>query len=401
MKEIDLFNLALQNLRRKPYRSFAIGLCVAVMTGSLFIATIVLRGVQTSLAVGSARLGADLVVVPTGYEAPAQEAFITGQPTTFYMPAQIETQIAAISGVHQTSAQVFVQTLTNASCCIGEFFLVGFDPETDFTISPWLVTHLKGETLTPFEVIAGDRILLREGDGATFFGTSFSVAGVLEKTGMGIDRTIYVPIDGLRQMIADSATLAEETLEISPDEISSVMVSVEPGTDVIDVAEAIEGSVSDVNVFTASQLNQAVARQLQGVVGITFGVTATLWLMSLLMVGLIFSLIVNERQRELGLLRAMGARGKAIFKLVMGEAGLLTGIGGVSGLIIAGVLLMSFSRLIQLRLRIPYLLPSLVEILGVEIGLLLLALLTGALASLHPALSISRMEPYAAIRKGE
>jgi len=401
MKEIDLFNLALQNLRRKPYRSVAIGLCVAVMTGSLFIATIVLRGVHTSLAVGSARLGADLVVVPTGYEALAQEAFITGQPTTFYMSGQIEFQIAEISGVHQTSAQVFVQTLTNASCCIGEFFLVGFDPETDFTISPWLVTHLKGETLGPLDVIAGDRILLREGDGATFYGTSFTIAGVLERTGMGIDRTIYVPLEGLRQMIADSSTLAEEILEIAPDEISSVLVSIEPGADVIDVAEAIEAGVGGVQVFTASQLNQAVARQLQGVMGITFGVTATLWLMSLLMVGLIFSLIVNERQRELGLLRAMGARSRVVFKLVMGEAGLLTGFGGVSGLVIAGVLLMSFSRLIQLRLRIPYLLPSLAEILVVEIGLLALALLTGAIASLHPALSISRMEPYAAIRQGE
>jgi putative ABC transport system permease protein len=357
--------------------------------------------VQTSLAVGSARLGADLIVVPAGYEAPAQEAFITGQPTTFYMPEQINFQIVGISGVRQTSTQVFVQTLTNAKCCIGEFFLVGFDPETDFTISPWLTTHLKGETLGSFDVIAGDRILLREGDGATFYGTSFRVAGVLEKTGMGIDRTIYVPLEGLRQMITDSNTLAEEALEIAPDEISSVLVSIEQGVDVIDVAEAIEGEVTGVQVFTASQLNQAVARQLQGVMGITFGVTATLWLMSLLMVGLIFSLIVNERQRELGLLRAMGAQSQAIFKLVMGEAGLLTGIGGISGLVIAGVLLMSFSRLIQLRLRIPYLLPSLVEILAVEIGLLALALLTGAIASLHPALSISRMEPYAAIRQGE
>jgi len=114
MKQIDLFNLALQNLRRKPYRSVAIGLCVAVMTGSLFVATIILRGVQTSLQVGQARLGADLVVVPSGYETPAQEAFITGQPSTFYMSDQIEAQIAALPGVGQTSAQVFVQTLTNA-----------------------------------------------------------------------------------------------------------------------------------------------------------------------------------------------------------------------------------------------------------------------------------------------
>ncbi len=401
MKEVNLFNLALQNLRRKPYRSVAIGLCVAVMTGSLFVATIIMRGVQTSLSVGQARLGADLVVVPLGYESLAQEAFITGQPSAFYMSDQIEAQIAALPSVEKTSAQVFVQTLTNAKCCIGEFFLVGFDPESDFTISPWLSTHLKNKVLGSFDVIAGDRILLRAGDGATFYGTSFRVASVLEKTGMGIDRTIYVPMEGLRQMIADSNTLAEEPLTIAPEQISSVMVSVEPGADMIDVAESIEGSLADVNVFTASQLNQAVARQLQGVMGITFGVTATLWLMSLLLVGLIFSLIVNERQRELGLLRAMGAPRKAVFRLVMMEAGFLTGIGGVSGLVLSGVLLMGFSRLIQLRLRIPYLLPGLLEIIGVEVGLLVLALLTGALASLQPALSISRLEPYAAIRQGE
>lgn len=401
MKEINVFNLALQNLRRKPYRTVAIGLCVAVVVGSLFITTIVLLGVQTSLSVGQARLGADLVVVPAGYETPAQEAFITGQPTTFYMSGQIESQIAALPSVQQTSPQIFVRTLNNAQCCIGEFFLVGFDPQSDFTISPWLVTHLKGEALGPFDVIAGDRILLREGDSVNFFGSAFSVAGVLEKTGMGIDRTIYVPLEGLRQMIADSAELAEETLDISPEEISSVLVNVAPGADVVDVAEAIEASVPDVQVFTASQLNQAVARQLQGVMGVSFSITATLWLMSLLMIALVFSLIVNERQRELGLLRAMGARRGIVFRLVMGEAGLLTGLGGLTGLIVAVILLMSFSPLIQLRLRIPYLLPGWLEIIAIEIGLLLLALLTGALASLQPALSSSRMEPYTAIRQGE
>ena len=401
MKEINLFTLALQNLRRKPYRAIVIGLCVAVATGSLFAATIVLRGVQHSLTVGRARLGADLVIVPAGYEAPAQEAFITGQPSTFYMSDAAEEIISALPGVHQTSPQVFVETMSNASCCVGEFFLVGFDPETDFTISPWLATHLDGEALGPFDIIVGDRILLRQGETVIFYGTDFNVVGVLEKTGMGIDRTVYIPMEGLRSMVANSGVLAEKPLEISPFEVSSIMVSVEPEADILDVAELIEANLDDVNVFTATQLNQAVGNQLQGVLGITFGVTASLWLMSLLMIGLVFSLIVNERQRELGILRAMGAQRKVVFRLVMGEAGLLTGLGGLSGLVAAGILLAGFSRLIQLRLRIPYLLPNLFEILGFSLLLLLLALLTGALASLHPALSSSRMEPYAAIRKGE
>lgn len=401
MSEISLLSLALQNLRRKPYRSIAIGLCIAVATGSLFISTIVLRGVHTSLEVGRARLGADLVVVPLGYEASAQEAFITGQPTSFYMSDEVEGQIATLPGVQKTSSQVFVQTLTNARCCIGEFFLVGFNPMTDFTISPWLVTHMGTNTLDPFEVIAGDRILLREGDSATFYGTVFTVAGVLEKTGMGIDRTIYVPMEGIRRMIADSSSLAEQSLEIEPNEISTVLVRVEPGTDPLDVAESIETNINGVQVFTSSRLNQAVSKQIQGITGVTLGVTASLWAMSLLMIGLVFSLIINERQRELGLLRAMGARRQHIFQLVLSEAGLLTSLGGLVGLFSAGILILSFSRLIQLRLRIPYLFPGPIEILIIVISLMLLASVTGTLASLHPAISSSKMEPYTAIRQGE
>ncbi|MBT3190902.1 MAG: ABC transporter permease, partial [Anaerolineae bacterium] len=265
MKEITLYTLALQNLRRKPYRAVVIGLCVAVATGSLFAATIVLRGVQHSLTVGRARLGADLIVVPIGHEVPAQEAFITGQPSTFYMPDDIKEIITALPGVQQTSTQVFIETLSNASCCIGEFFLVGFEPETDFTISPWLATHLDGEALGPFDIIVGDRILLREDETVIFYGTAFNVVGVLEKTGMGIDRTIYVPMEGMRTMIADSSELAEKTLTVAPEEISSILVSVAPNADILDVAERIEANLDNAKVFTAAQLNQAVGNQLQGV----------------------------------------------------------------------------------------------------------------------------------------
>ncbi|MFC1936315.1 ABC transporter permease [Chloroflexota bacterium] len=378
-----------------------IGLSVAVASGSLFFATIILRGVQSSLAVGKARLGADLVVVPSGQEIAAQEAFITGSATSFTMKAEIEELVANVEGVELTSAQLYIQTLSNAKCCIGEFFLVGFEPDSDFTISPWLATNIHGVELGDFDLIAGDRILLREGDNVTFFGTAFNVIGVLEKTGMGIDRTIYVPMAGVRAMIADSEEKAEKALEIAPDEISAVLVKVEAGQDVLDVAERIEAEVSDVNVFTASHLNQAVGNQMRGVVGIVVSVTIVLWIMSLFMVGLVFSLIVNERQRELGLLRAMGAKQGLVFRLVISEAAVLTGLGGIAGLLFSGVILIAFSKLIQVRLGIPYLTPSILEIIGIEAGMILLSLLIGLLASLQPAYSSSRMEPYAAIRQGE
>lgn len=401
MKPLHISTLIKQNLQRKAYRAIAIGLSVAVASGCLFFATVILRGIHTSLQVGRARLGADLVIVPQGQKEVAQEAFITGEAISFTMDASIMEDVQVIEGVAAASPQLYVNTLTNATCCIGEFFLVGYDPQTDFTISPWLATHLQEEHTGELDIVVGDRILLRAGDTAFFFGTSFDVVGVLEKTGMGIDRTIYIPMAGVRRMIADSAEKAEEILEISPDEISSVMVKVMPDADVIDVAERIESQLDGVNVFTASQLNQAVSAQLQGVMGTLIGVTVVLWLMSLMMIGLVFTLIVNERKREFGLLRAMGATQRFIFRLVIGEAGALTTLGGLTGILAASIFLFSFIGLIQKRLAIPYLTPRLIEIILIQVGLLLLALITGVAASLYPAYTSSKLEPYAAIRKGE
>jgi putative ABC transport system permease protein len=398
---INLFGLIFENIRRKPYRSILIGVCVALATGSLFAITILMLGVKTSLAVGRARLGADLVVVPVGNEVSAQESFITGQPSTFYFSGSIEAQVAAVEGVALTSAQVYVESLNNASCCIGEFFLVGYDPETDFTISPWLKTHLSNDTIASDQVIVGDRILLRTGNSARFYGTRFTVAGVLEKTGMGIDRTIYIPLEGIRQMVEASEEKAEKRLTISPDEISSIMVKVEPDADMVDVAERIEQDVPSVQAFTTSQLNQSVDRQLQGILGVVLSIMVAFWVMSLVTIGLVYSLVVNERQRELGLLRAMGARKGFILRLVMSEASLLTGLSSLVGVAGALILMLSFSRLIQLRLQIPYLLPPLLQIAEIALGLIILALVFGGLASLLPALTSSRMEVYEAIRQGE
>ncbi len=399
--KITLIDLVLQNIRRKPNRVILIGVCVALATGSLFAITIIMSSVQNALEVGQARLGADLVVVPAGYEISAQESFITGEPSIFYFDRAIEEKVAELEGVAATSAQVYVKTLSNAPCCTGEFFLVGFTPATDFTINPWLATHLDNKAIQPNEIIVGDRILLNPGDSYQFFGSNFSVAGVLEKTGMGIDRTIYIPMPGIRAMIQYSDQRAIKEVTVSPDEISAVMVKVDPNADIIDVAEQIEARIKGVQAFTTSQLNQAVNQQLQGILGIVMGITIALWLMSLAVIGLVFSLVINERQRELGLLRAMGAKRKFIFTLVISEATLLTGISGLAGIISALVLLLGFSRLIQTRLHIPYLMPAYIHVAGIALGLLMMAILAGGLASLLPATNSSNMDIYEAIRQGE
>ncbi|MEW5721235.1 MAG: FtsX-like permease family protein, partial [Chloroflexota bacterium] len=118
-------------------------------------------------------------------------------------------------------------------------------------------------------------------------------------------------------------------------------------------------------------------------------------------IALVFTLIVNERQREIGLLRAMGARQGFVFRLIVGEAAGLTGLGGAIGVIVGAILLVSFQGLLEQRLRIPFLFPTPFETIALIALLIGLALGSGAAAALQPAFRISRLEPYEAIRQGE
>ena len=399
--KLSLPYIVLQNIKRKPYRTAAIVLCVMIATGVLFAATVTMRSIQNSLQVGLERFGADLIVIPRGQQVTTQEAFIAGQPTSFYMDQQIAKQVAMQSGVGRSSAQVFVQTLSNAKCCAGEFFLVGFEPGKDFTISPWLTTHLQGRALQPDEIIVGDRILLEPGETVIFYGSYFKVAGVLEPTGMGIDRTVFVPVEGLRQMIAASPERAEQALTIAPNQISAVLVKVIPGTNPNQVAETIENNINGVQAITTTQMIMAITKQFAGLLNIILAVIGMLWLMALITIALIFTLIVNERQRELGLLRAMGARQGFVFRMIVGEAMILTGIGGVLGLLVSASLFVGLQSVLEQNLQTPFLLPDSTESIVLVVFLLGLALVSGVIASLQPALRISRLEPYEAIRQGE
>jgi ABC-type antimicrobial peptide transport system permease subunit len=61
----------------------------------------------------------------------------------------------------------------------------------------------------------------------------------------------------------------------------------------------------------------------------------------------------------------------------------------------------SFSLLISKSLEVPYLWPTFVQVSEMIAISMAIAILTGLLASLYPAVVGSRMEPLYAIRSGE
>ena len=111
-------------------------------------------------------------------------------------------------------------------------------------------------------------------------------------------------------------------------------------------------------------------------------------------------MVAHERQREIGLLKAMGAKRNAVFFLVIAESLVLAVIGGIAGVGISifAFFLLNGGGVLNSALQVSFRIPGLMEI-GSMAGLaLLMVIVIGSVASLWPAYQSSRMNAYDAIR---
>ncbi|MBF0519169.1 MAG: FtsX-like permease family protein [Nitrospirae bacterium] len=399
---ISINTIAQNNLRRKIFRSIAIAGAVMVVSATLFSITTVMDSVELSLKRSIQRLGADIMVVPKGSEVKAKASLLSGEPTEFYMDNTIEDRIKKIKGVKQTAVQLYLLTSKYRCCDVGEMLMIGFDPKNDFTIMPWLTESLKRD-IKDDEAIMGRAITaFQVGSSVTAYGRVFKIVGMIEQTGMKfIDTSMFLPMDGVRKAIEESKNKGNKTVNIPENKISTVLVQVTPDMPPSRVAIFIEYDIPGVTAIVSEEVISTVRKQLFILLKSVLSISVLLWVMAIFLIGLVFSMIVNERRREIGLLRAMGAKKKDIFQLIMTEASILSVIGGLAGIVLGGSFLFFFKDFIRSSLNIPYLWPEMLQFALLIYLTLLLSLLTGAIAAFYPAVRSMKMEPYAAIRKGE
>jgi len=304
-----------------------------------------------------------------------------------------------VEGVASATAQLFIKPAKLTCCFNVDMFLVAFDPESDFTVRPWLERNLS-RPLGPEEIITGRNIPVVTGDAVPFFGTSFRVAGTLEPTGMDFfDQAAFMSLEAAYRMADQSATRAVRRLELERGAISTVLVRVTEDLTPDRVAIRIEHDVPAVKALVSDTVISTVRRQLAGLIHAIVLISGVLWCIVLLVMAFAFTMIVNERRRELGLLRAMGANRRQAAALVLAEASILSAVGGAAGIALGFGLLVGFKDLLLLHLRLPYLFPPPSQAIALTVAALAFSLITGLLSAALPSLSVVRMAPYEAIRR--
>jgi putative ABC transport system permease protein len=352
----------------------------------------------------NARLGADAMIVPASADDSFEGALLRGSPSTFYMTADVASRLAQTDGIERATQQLFISTFDSEHCA-ALVQIIGYDPETDFVVAPWL----KGSKVTQpqyGEVVIGSNIQLKAGQQMQLFALKLNVVGVLDKAGMGFDNSVFVNMDTARMLLAEyekfvgALPLPEGT--DANGVVSAVMIDIKSGTDPVDFQRSINyGFRSEgVRYVSAQTLLSNTTKNLDLVIGVLTVLLVAIWVFAVFVLAIIFTLALNERQCEFGILRAIGATRRKLTAIVLTETTLLCSLGAVLGVGVVCLIVFPYSTLIERVLQTAYLPPQSVLVAAILIVCLVLGAAIGPLASLFSAARIGKSDAFANMQEG-
>jgi putative ABC transport system permease protein len=387
-------HLALKNLQGRKAYSAIIIIAVAVAAAMTLFTLFTAGGVRRELENSRRMLGPDLAVVPTGSKEKGQIYVSKGPPVQGALPADALERIKDFPELEAAAPQKRLEVAAAGAVrgAVRATF-IGFDPATDFTVRPWLDIRntetfpgrehglVLGAQVPAEGLPAGLAAGIPATDGAT-------TGGRLLATGTFMDTAVFVPMP--------AAAIAAEP--------AWILLKLRQGVSPDITANRLEVNIPRIEVLRSPTMFKTINKQLYGLLeGGGFGATAALAIIgALLVTSAMFALMVHERKREVGLLKALGAPNAFVFKLLMSEALLLGSAGAVLGAGLAAVCLICVQSGIvgqDLSLGLSGV-PTLRDMLATLALTVPLIVAVAVLTALYPALAATRLEPYAAIRSG-
>lgn len=370
-KAITISGLALSNIKRKPYRTAALISISALSAAVLFASFILSSSLKGGIHGFQKRLGADLMIVPEGYTAQMESVLLTGEPNYFYMDKSAEEIIRKIEGVEKASSQFYLTSLSE-SCCDFPIQIIGFDPDSDFIVTPWSRNKIKVQknyTSTSEELIfAGHNVNITNRQ-VTFFSQTHTVTSKLSKSGSGMDNAIYADLPTLQKIFNDAKTKGFGFISDgdTTTKTSVIFVKLAPDAKPDSTAIKIKTMLPEVQVIKGGSFISQLAEKISSFLIFPKILTVLFLLITIFTLAIVFSLIVNERKREYSILRVLGADNFTMKKLIFTEATIIGSIGAGIGIFFAALIVLPFNTLIAEKLSVPFALsnPALIILFAV------------------------------------
>lgn len=407
MKKLSSLSIALSNLSYKINRTLSMLLLTSLCAASVFACVVLSYGLKNGINTVQKRLGADLMIVPKGAEQKMQSVLISGEPNYFYMEKEIAEKISQIEGVEKVTSRFYL-TSVSEDCCDFPVQIVGFEPETDFVISPWIEESFPPDSKKFTEefytegcVVTGSNVLTQK-DGVRFFGKTHPVSGKLSKSGAGIDNAVFVSMNTLKEIYDDAKGRGFGFISDGKagSKVSAVFVRLSEGAKADSTAVKITSRIPNVSVVKRDAVFSEISSSLDSVFFILKILAVSVTLFTVISLAIIFPLAVSSRIAEFSILRILGAAHKKCAKILLYEALFISVAGGLSGIALACLLVFPFCTAIDSALSVPLVFPPPAILFLTGCAVLLAVIFAVLLSALKSIIAVSKLEPYSAMKQG-
>ena len=351
--------LILKSISSKFYRSIGLVVIGFVVSFSLIMTSLIIIGMKHGSENVVDRMGADIIVVPKNYGSEIEGMLLTTQKSYFYMNDSIVDKIKSIDGIDKISTQTFLMTL-DASCCDQSAQIIGIDIDTDFTVTPWMDKKFIN-SLDEGEIIAGDRVAVRENKTFKMFGDSYKVSAILDESGSMMDNTVFVSRKNMPVMI-DKARKAGQGIvkEVGADDISAVLISVIDKSQIQQIVGKLS-SIDGIDIVTTDMVSSKLSSGLKEMSTVYILIIALIVVVSILLLYFIYYITLNERKSEIEILRTIGISRIKVKHFLISEISIISFAGACLGVILGFVFYVVLYQIIKNTNKIPLVSPTIKE----------------------------------------
>lgn len=379
---MTLNQIALQNLRRRPGKAIFLILIFAFIVLVISSLTILTWGMKEELQKNLTEYGANVVISPRLEELNLSYGGLSVSSVEYEvkkLPGNTVELIAQEVGSKIGSEVTIAPKVIGSVEADNLYMIIGMDFEQELKMKPWW--RIQGEPPLDNQVVLGSQLAmdsnLKIGDSLDLKGNSYPIVGIMSDTGGSEGQGVFTTIDTARNLTGiDSQWSLIELNTSDTSQAVTELTLILPEANVAEVTQLVQGSKENIERFASFSWTISLAMGFIGVLVIIVTLAGN----------------VQDRVRELGVLRAIGFRQGHILSLLGREALIISLTGSLLGYLM-GVFA-------------PYVLGPLLGFGGLRftfhfgLGLTLIAcsLLVGLIAMIYPAWRTFKMELHDVLR---
>jgi len=366
-----IWSLALQSLRLRPLRTFLTALGIAVAVGSTVIFLSLGEGLRQVFTEEIGGIGPDIQVSYGPFDTTA----LTAVPQ---LPLRFARELRADAEQYGIVRLTPITLYARGGFSPGSSFLFqGLPPATDVADIYFDFEVVRGRGLGAADrrapvAVVGEQVAERSsvGIGDTLRlnpESSFEIVGIARSGGGLVDNAVLVPLASLQNAIGIRNRVSFFALDLA-----------EPAR-ATEVAEALSSTHPQLGFQTRGEVLEVLERGVRVSDVVRLGISAIALIVGAIAVANTVLMSVFERTREFGVIRAVGAKPRFLFGLVLSESVLLSLVGAAFGVALGQLGILVVNRVAEnliglevaaLTLRLGVFAVAVAFVMGVLSGLL-------------------------------